>query len=1059
MADMRKSALVLLFPLSLLANPAGPQVIAGVASIHADGSRLSIEASDRAIIEWQSFTIEPGETAEFIQPAIHAAVLNKVAGQLPSSLLGTLLSNGKVLLINPNGILVGPNCLIDTGALALSTLPLLDDAAFLENGPLHFCGESQTYLQQRGTIVANAGDIELIGPSIAIEGKTSSLTGAVRVGAGSDLLLLPEGEERILIQPSNLKTLFGIDLRGQIQALQTELKADGNAYALAICVGDLGSISAVDIAEKEGRVWLVAEEGDVWVKGSINAPGAEVQVLGESVILSETARLDVSSASNPGSIYIGGGYHGAEPSLYTSQKTLVAPGAALSSDALEAGDGGKVILWSDGYTSFHGTIDAKGGPQGGDGGFVEVSGYEKLDYRGQVSTLAPLGKTGSLLLDPYLDITIISAGMTTGVISTPTSFTPMAGFTCAPGPGNSVLLDSDLSAALALNTVTIDTLSTLAPGNPCPGDIIFDPSTVTSWVTPTSDLILSSARDINFRGLMSGSGALSATAQRDINIGSDASFTTTTFTIIQTDGLVLSSVSGSVSIQAGTGLGNSSTLISSTDGVTISAPNGAFQLIGADAAAAAEAFIQVSNNPISVTAQTFLLQGGSSASTCRAQIDSMGNLGVDTYTISGNMSFLGGSSDSNDSNAVIVNLGTNNLSIVCGGQLYMEGGTATMGGTPDARINSSGGGSVFIQAGSVFMQGGDADVADAAIADISGAGGVTVISSGSMSLNTSLGASPSKSIITALGGDLAVTVGGNLTQNGDQAPNYGSNISNVGAGSVTLNVGGNHSIVGSSVFSSGGSVTVSVGGDLSISTTGTETGPIGIVSFSPSPPMSVTAGRDITLIGTNITALGAIFNFGDIQVIAGRNLTVLDWGAIGSAVSGGQVVLVCDNDYPSPPGIGPGAFTTGANAFIGAAGFGIPNDVRIFTSRRSLNSINSQLNGVPFVPGPYLTDTADERWGVYYFDSYYAGSFVLFYKESEALFTSVVPFPDFMELARDLHPFAEYINLNIGFTVSSLLSPDYYFLRKRTYENIDLTDVISRLQDPADQQRPLFDFQ
>lgn len=1059
MADMRKSALVLLFPLSLLANPTGPQVIAGVASIHADGSRLSIEASDRAIIEWQTFTIEPGETAEFIQPAIHAAVLNKVAGQLPSSLLGTLLSNGKVLLINPNGILVGPNCLIDTGALALSTLPLLDDAAFLENGPLHFCGDSPAYLQQRGTIVAKAGDIELLGSSIAIEGKTTSLAGAVRVGAGSDLLLLPEGEERILIQPSNLKTLFGIDLRGQIQALQTELKADGNAYALAICIGDLGQISAVDIAEKEGRVWLVAEEGDVWVKGSIDAPGAEVQVLGASVILSETARLDVSSERKPGSIYLGGGYHGEEPPIYASRKTLVAPGARLASDSLKDADGGKVILWSDGYTSFHGTIEAKGGPAGGDGGFVEVSGYETLDYRGQVSTLAPLGKTGSLLLDPYLDITIIAAGMTTGVISTPTSFTPMAGFACAPGPGNSVLLDSDLSAALTLNTVTIETLSTLAPGNPCPGDIIFDPSSLVNWLTPTSDLIVNSARDVNMRGLVSGAGALNATAQRNIYLGSDPSFTTTVFTIIQTNGLVLTSASGSVSIQGGTGAGIASALISTTNGATISAPNGSFQLIGGDAAAAADAYLQVSGNPLNVAAQTFLALGGSSASTCIAQIDSSGNLGVDTFNITGNMSLLGGTADASDSNAVILLTGTNDLSVVCGGLFRVEGGTATMGGTPDARINSSGGGAVSIQAGSIFMQGGPADTTDAAIAEISGAADVTINCAGSMSMNTSLVPMPSKSNIASLGGDVLVTVGGNLTQNGIQGPNFGSNILNNGAGSLTVNVGGNHTIVGSGVIASGGAVTVTVGGDLSISATGTESSPVGITCFAPSPPMTVTAARDITLSGTDFTALGAIVNFADITVIAGRNLTILDFAAIGAAANGSQINLVCDNSYPSPPGIGPGAFITGSNAIVGAASFGFANNVRIFTSQRANNSINSLLNAAVYIPGPYLTDTANERWGIYYYDSYYAGSFVLFYKESEAAFTAAAPFPDFMELQRDLHPFAEYINLNIGFTVSSSLSPDYYFLRRRTYENIDLTDVISRVQDPADQQRPLFDFQ
>ena len=65
-----------------------------------------------------------------------------------------------------------------------------------------------------------------------------------------------------------------------------------------------------------------------------------------------------------------------------------------------------MILWSDVLTTFAGTIFARGGEQGGDGGFVEVSGKQQLAFTGTVDTRAPHGQSGTLLLDPqdfYID--------------------------------------------------------------------------------------------------------------------------------------------------------------------------------------------------------------------------------------------------------------------------------------------------------------------------------------------------------------------------------------------------------------------------------------------------------------------------------------------------------------------------------------------------------------------------------------------------------------------------------------------------------------------------------
>jgi len=74
--------------------------------------------------------------------------------------------------------------------------------------------------------------------------------------------------------------------------------------------------------------------------------------------------------------------------------------AKLLADAMETGDGGKVVIWSDIATRFYGAISARGGTSAGNGGFVEVSGKQHLDFQGTADTLAPKGKSGTLLLDP-----------------------------------------------------------------------------------------------------------------------------------------------------------------------------------------------------------------------------------------------------------------------------------------------------------------------------------------------------------------------------------------------------------------------------------------------------------------------------------------------------------------------------------------------------------------------------------------------------------------------------------------------------------------------------------
>ena len=58
------------------ANPVGPQVVNGQASIVANGSTLSVTNTPGAVINWQGFSIQANETTKFIQQSAASSVLN-----------------------------------------------------------------------------------------------------------------------------------------------------------------------------------------------------------------------------------------------------------------------------------------------------------------------------------------------------------------------------------------------------------------------------------------------------------------------------------------------------------------------------------------------------------------------------------------------------------------------------------------------------------------------------------------------------------------------------------------------------------------------------------------------------------------------------------------------------------------------------------------------------------------------------------------------------------------------------------------------------------------------
>ena len=168
------------------ANPTGGNIAAGTGNITGQGtSNVTInQASDKLSINWNSFSIGSGEKVQFIQPGASSIALNRVLGNNASAIYGQLSANGKVFLINPNGVLFAEGAQVNVGGLVASTLNL-SDKDFL-SGKYTFSGDSQQGILNQGNITAaNGGYVALLGANAANEGVILAKEGTAALSAGS----------------------------------------------------------------------------------------------------------------------------------------------------------------------------------------------------------------------------------------------------------------------------------------------------------------------------------------------------------------------------------------------------------------------------------------------------------------------------------------------------------------------------------------------------------------------------------------------------------------------------------------------------------------------------------------------------------------------------------------------------------------------------------------------------------------------------------------------------------------------------------------------------------
>ena len=268
----------------------------------------------------------------------------------------------------------------------------IDDPAIFNSGLIEAHG---------GRVVLTARQVEAIQNSIyAIDesDRFSSQDGMVVVADGGYYLTGPDGD---------ISDLGHVDVSTDQGQAGTVIYAGGS-------VNHQGELNA-DAREGEGGKVLLDATDTVMLRGDsrISAQalesgvGGQVHLLGEQVGLIDKAEVNVSGVNGGGEVLVGGDYLGSNPDIKNARAVYMGIDTRIHADAVQNGDGGKIVLWSNSVTRAYGQLTAVGGLIRGDGGLIETSSAHDVFLAPVIDVHASNGRHGEWLIDPaFIQITL-----------------------------------------------------------------------------------------------------------------------------------------------------------------------------------------------------------------------------------------------------------------------------------------------------------------------------------------------------------------------------------------------------------------------------------------------------------------------------------------------------------------------------------------------------------------------------------------------------------------------------------------------------------------------------
>lgn len=318
-AHLRSIALAAL----LLASAQAAQAVgngtisAGTGGISRNGNTTTVtQTSDKLIVNWDNMNVGANDTLTFAQKNASAAVLNRISSADPTTILGTLNANGRVFIVNPNGVLIGNGARVNVGSLIASSLNISDEDFKADR--LRFTGGGQGDVTNNGFVIANES-VALIGAkNVTNGGRIHSQTGDVTLAAGDDIFLtFSDSHLQVGLDKASLKAL--VLNRGIVTTRDGDISltawardslartAVNNTGVLEASKLNLTQRACLSCAPTQGNVALASlGNGNVSSSGSISAGAnltaaahgdvdlTSLRVLGDMNAVGNTVKLNRS---------------------------------------------------------------------------------------------------------------------------------------------------------------------------------------------------------------------------------------------------------------------------------------------------------------------------------------------------------------------------------------------------------------------------------------------------------------------------------------------------------------------------------------------------------------------------------------------------------------------------------------------------------------------------------------------------------------------------------------------------------------------------------------------
>ncbi len=369
------------------ALPTNPVIVSGNIGISSSApNNLTVnQTTNKGIINWDTFNIGSAANVKFNQPNVNSSTLNRVVGSELSQIAGTLNANGKVILINPNGVVFSKGSRVDVGGIVASTLDLSDENYLNDNYTFTRDGSNGKVLNYGEIIAQDKGFVALLAPEVINEGVVIARAGSVAFSAGDKVTLDFSGDGllQVEVEASTIDTLI-------------ENKN--------LVIADSGIVYMSTKAASQLQNSTISNSGTIQAN-SIQEVGGKIILTADTITLEENSVIEAKGATGGGEVLIGGDWQGSND-VYQATTVTMEKGATIDASATENGDGGKIVVWSDvsnknSLTDVSGaTLDARGGVDGGDGGKIETSGHD-IDLTDTIVLAgAPKGANGLWLIDP-----------------------------------------------------------------------------------------------------------------------------------------------------------------------------------------------------------------------------------------------------------------------------------------------------------------------------------------------------------------------------------------------------------------------------------------------------------------------------------------------------------------------------------------------------------------------------------------------------------------------------------------------------------------------------------